>query len=223
MLTLIWNSVYDMRTSCTVLSPDNACPMKEPFLSGLRCASGWFPCVEHLAKSCAFIVGAQLFCFYRPRSISLIISLINIFICASIILVGLTTQHELTLARLSFLSQCFIASQGISSRASVCLCMMVARIKKYIRMKMIMNTAKSQWKQKSQAPSLRGGLAFVVFQTVTRQRNHLMNDCSIAPTIETKWLNCRKRRIAKCCQTVPQLSFAALSSRHTTKKEVFIV
>ncbi|MDE1315507.1 hypothetical protein MEG05_15725 [Vibrio aestuarianus] len=55
-----------------------------------------------------------------------------------------------------------------------------------------MNTAKSQWKQKSQAPSLRGGLAFVVFQTVTRQRNHLMNDCSIAPTIETKWLNCRK-------------------------------
>ena len=89
-------------------------------------------------------------------------------------------------------------------------------------MKMIMNTAKSQWKQKSQAPSLRGGLAFVVFQTVTRQRNHLMNDCSIAPTIETKWLNCRKRRIAKCCQTVPQLSFAAFSSRHTYK-EVFIV
>lgn len=213
-----------MRTSCTVLSLDNACPMREPFFIGLRCASGWFPCVEHLAKSCAFIVGAQLFCFHRPPSIFLIISLINIFICASIILVGLTTRHELTLARLSFLSQsqCFIASQGISSRASVCLCMMMARIKKHIRMKMIMNTTKSQWKQKSQAPFLLGGLALVVFQTVTRQRNHLMNDCSIAPTIETKWLNCRKRRIAKCCQTVPQLSFAALSSRHT-QKEVFIV
>jgi hypothetical protein len=223
-LTSSWNHVYDMRTSCTVLSPDNACPMREPFFIGLRCASGWFPCVEHLAKSCAFIVGAQLFCFYRPLSILLIISLINIFICASIILVGLTTRHELTLARLSFLSQsqCFIASQGISSRASVCLCMMVARIKKHIRMKMIMNTTKSQWKQKSQAPFLLGGLALFVFQTVTRQRNHLMNDCSIAPTIETKWLNCRKRHIAKCCQTVPQLSFAALSSRHT-HKEVFIV
>ncbi len=221
-MTLSWNPVYDMRTSCTVLSPDNACPMREPFFIGLRCASGWFPCVEHLAKSCAFIVGAQLFCFHRPPSIFLIISLINIFICASIILVGLTTRHELTLARLSFLSQsqCFIASQGISSRASVCLCMMMARIKKHIRMKM--NTTKSQWKQKSQAPFLLGGLALVVFQTVTRQRNHLMNDCSIAPTIETKWLNCRKRRIAKCCQTVPQLSFAALSSRHT-QKEVFIV
>lgn len=207
-----------------MLSLDNACPMREPFFIGLRCASGWFPCVEHLAKSCAFIVGAQLFCFHRPPSIFLIISLINIFICASIILVGLTTRHELTLARLSFLSQsqCFIASQGISSRASVCLCMMMARIKKHIRMKMIMNTTKSQWKQKSQAPFLLGGLALVVFQTVTRQRNHLMNDCSIAPTIETKWLNCRKRRIAKCCQTVPQLSFAALSSRHT-QKEVFIV
>lgn len=39
--------------------------------------------------------------------------------------------------------------------------------------------------EKSQASSFSGGLAFFVFLVAARQRNNLINNGSIAPTIET--------------------------------------